>query len=82
MARVQNSFLTKPTDPLEELMSPLTNTRIEEFPVDASDLSTMDDERLDSLLQKLGLSTNGGREAQEKRLRQYIGLRPTPTHGA
>merc|ERR1712169_57821 len=78
-ARVQNSYLTKSSDRLTPLISPLTNIFIEWFPVRSGDIPNMENERLDFVLQELGCSTNGGREAKEKRLRLYIGLQPNPT---
>merc|ERR1711939_1151291 len=78
-ARVQNSYLTRSSDRLTPLISPLTNTLIEWFPTKSGDIPNMEDQRLDTVLQELGLPTNGGREAKEKRLRQSIGLRPRPT---
>merc|ERR1712230_296197 len=78
-ARVQNSYLTKSSDRLTPLISPLTNIFIEWFPVRSGDIPNMENERLDFVLQELGCSTNGGREAKEKRLRLYIGLQPKPT---
>merc|ERR1712000_110713 len=78
-ARVQNSYLTRSSDRLTPLMSSLTNTLIEWFPMKSSDIPNIEDQGLDTILQELGLPTNGEREAKEKRLRQSIGLRPRPT---
>merc|ERR1712000_68842 len=78
-ARVQNSYLTRSSDRLTPLMSSLTNTLIEWFPMKSSDIPNIEDQGLDTILQELGLPTNGEREAKEKRLRQSIGLRPRST---
>ncbi|EXJ72143.1 uncharacterized protein A1O5_04647 [Cladophialophora psammophila CBS 110553] len=78
-ARVQNSYLTRPTDRLTPRMSPLTNALIEDFPARSRDIPNIEGQRLVSILQELGLPTNGGREAREKRLGQHIALQPTPT---
>merc|ERR1711939_958269 len=78
-ARVQNSYLTRSSDRLTPLMSSLTNTLIEWFPMKSSDIPNIEDRGLDTILQELGLPTNGEREAKEKRLRQSIGLRPRST---
>ena len=76
MARVQNSHLSKHFEPLAQLVNPMTNTPIEGFPARPRDISTMQNQTLVSVLQELGLSTAGGKEAREKRLREYIGLLP------
>ncbi|KIW64903.1 hypothetical protein PV04_07207 [Phialophora macrospora] len=82
VARVQNSHLSTPTQRLAPLVNPSTDTPIEEFPARPQDISTMQIQTLVSVLQELGLSTSGGREAKEKRFRQHIGLRPEQPRGA
>ncbi|KEF57547.1 uncharacterized protein A1O9_05464, partial [Exophiala aquamarina CBS 119918] len=76
MARVQNSLLARTTDRLEPLLNPSTKTAIEGYPTNPREITTMEDARLISVLEQLGLPTNGGRLAREKRLRQSIGLPP------
>ena len=76
MARVQNSVLTRLTDRLEQLRNPSNNTAIEGYPTTPAEIATMEEARLNLVLQQLGLPTSGVRSTKEKRLRQNIGLTP------
>lgn len=58
------------------LQNPSTNTAIEGNPSTPTEITMMQEQRLDSILEQFGLSMTGGRAAKEKRLRQYIGLPP------
>ncbi|OAP55637.1 hypothetical protein AYL99_09789 [Fonsecaea erecta] len=78
VARVQNSFLSRPTDRLSPLVNPKTNEPIDDFPAKGQDITSLSDEHLHSVLAALGLPSNGQRTAKERRLRQYIGLRISP----
>merc|ERR1712000_180035 len=75
-ARVQNSLLVTPSSPLSPLVNPANNAPVEGFPARPQDILAMGAGQLDSVMLDLGLRTNGTRSAKEKRLRQYIGLRP------
>ncbi|KAK5202760.1 hypothetical protein LTR41_011504 [Exophiala xenobiotica] len=77
-ARVQNAHLTRASDSLYPLVKPSTNTVIEGFPIVPRDISTMQPATLHSVLRDLGLTTDGRRADKEKRLRQHIGLQPSP----
>ncbi|KEF50868.1 uncharacterized protein A1O9_13080 [Exophiala aquamarina CBS 119918] len=74
-ARVQNAYLTRPSDRLAPLANPRTGAPIEEFPQTSQDLTSLQPNALQSLLRDLNLSTTGRREEKIARLRQYVGLR-------
>lgn len=61
-----------------ELVHPTANTTIPDFPTKPGDIQNMTDEKLNTVLEQLGLSTEGPKAAKQRRLRFNIGLRAAP----
>ncbi|KIW18022.1 hypothetical protein PV08_02309 [Exophiala spinifera] len=74
-ARVQNTYLQSQNDNLVSFINATTGAAIPEFPQTSLELERMGRRRLDSVLQQLGIPTQGADLADKKRvLRAYIGL--------
>jgi hypothetical protein len=77
-ARVSNSLLTISTESLTKLVNPANGTEITGFPATPGDIGDLAAATLLSVLQQLGLETEGPRTARERRLRGFIGLKTNP----
>ncbi|KIY02564.1 uncharacterized protein Z520_01029 [Fonsecaea multimorphosa CBS 102226] len=74
-ARVQNTYLRSQNENLVSFLNATTGAAILDFPRTSSELERMARRQLDSVLQQLGIPTQGANLADKKRLlRAHIGL--------
>ena len=76
IARVQNANTHYPTELLSPRLNPATNTFVEGFPQTTEEIRRMTSRTLNTVLEGLGLPTDGNVEERRRQLRGFIGLSP------
>ncbi|KEF61304.1 uncharacterized protein A1O9_02869 [Exophiala aquamarina CBS 119918] len=77
-ARVQNTYLSSPSDRLSPFLNPLTGAIIPTFPTTPAEIGRMAEHDVDAILQQLGLQAAPAATSlamKKRRLRVHIGLR-------